>query len=91
MASANAEAFVFALKEEDRPMTHPPITRLQAQEPQKLEQIIQKVRALRALTTSTGFMTTRSVGLLLANLSPDELVKVSEALELTPREMPRSR
>ena len=71
-------------------MTHPPIiTRLQ--EPQKLEQIIQKVRALRALTTSTGFMTTRSVGLLLANLSPDELVKVSEALELTPREMQRSR
>lgn len=54
-----------------------------------LQEIILKVKALRRLTTTTGFHTTRSIGMLLANLSPDELVEVSEALELTPREMPR--
>ena len=54
----------------------------------KLEEIIRKVRSLRSLTKTTGFYTTRSIGVLLAGLSPDELVEVSEALELTPREMP---
>jgi hypothetical protein len=57
----------------------------------KLEEIIRKVQTLRTLTKTTGFFTTRSIGALLANLSPDELVEVAEALELTPREMPRTR
>ena len=56
---------------------------------QHLEEVIKKVRNLRSLTKSTGFFTTRSIGALLANLSPDELAEVGEALELTPREMPR--
>ena len=56
-----------------------------------LEEVIRKVRSLRNLTKDTGFFTTRSIGALLANLSPDELVEVSEALQLTPREMPRTR
>jgi hypothetical protein len=58
---------------------------------QKLDEIIRKVRSLRSLTQSTGFFTTRSIGALLTNLSPEELVVVAEALELTPREMPHTR
>jgi len=54
-----------------------------------LDDIIEKVRKLRSLTRETGFHTTRSIGMLLANLSPDELVQVSEALHLTPREISR--
>ena len=57
----------------------------------KLNEIVRKVQALRNLTKSTGFYTTKSVGVLLANLSPDELVEVGEALELTPRELSRTR
>lgn len=55
---------------------------------QQLEEVIRKVRNLRSLTKSTGFFTTKSIGALLANLSPDELAEVGEALELTPRELP---
>jgi hypothetical protein len=49
-----------------------------------LQVIIEKVRQLQDLTRTTGFHTTRSVGMLLATLSPDELVEVSKALHLTP-------
>ena len=49
-----------------------------------LHEIIEKVRKLKELTNTTGFHTTRSIGMLLANLSPDELVLVSEALHLNP-------
>ncbi len=52
-----------------------------------LQDIIAKVRKLQELTRTTGFHTTRSIGLLLANLSPDELVRVSDALHLSPREL----
>jgi len=45
---------------------------------QELEQIARKVRVLRNFTKDTGFFTTRSVGTLLQNLSPDELVTVAE-------------
>lgn len=55
----------------------------------KLKEIIQKVRSLRSLTKNTGFYTTKSIGALLSNLSPDELVVVAESLELTTPEMPR--
>ena len=61
----------------------------QQQPKQNMEEIIRKVRALRALTKTTGFYTTKSIGALLANLTPDELVTVSEALELMPREIPQ--
>ncbi len=43
-----------------------------------LDEIVRKVRALRALTTATGFSTNRSVGELLDKLSPDDLIKVGE-------------
>jgi hypothetical protein len=45
-----------------------------------LQVIIEKVRELQQLTARTGFRTTRSVGELLANLTPDELVEVNKAL-----------
>ncbi len=56
---------------------------------QEVAEIISKVKKLRSLTKETGFFTNRSVGQLLASLSPDELVEVSDALQLTPREMPK--
>ena len=43
-----------------------------------LEEIARRIRALRALSTATGFSTNRSVGELLDKLSQDELVKVGE-------------
>jgi hypothetical protein len=43
-----------------------------------LEDIVRKVRALRALTTATGFSTNRSVGELLDKLSQEDLIKVGE-------------
>ena len=52
-----------------------------------LQPIIEKVRKLQQLTKTTGFHTTRSIGQLMADLTPDELVEVSEALHLTPREL----
>ena len=48
---------------------------------QELEQIAHKVKVLRAFTRDTGFFTTRSVGTLLQNLSPDELATVAELSE----------
>ena len=52
-----------------------------------LTEIIDKVRKLLALTRTTGFHTTRSIGMVLADLSPDELAEVSEALDLTPKQL----
>jgi hypothetical protein len=46
-----------------------------------LAPIIEKVRKLQDLTRSTGFHTSRSIGALLANLTPEELVVVSEGLD----------
>jgi hypothetical protein len=48
-----------------------------------LTDIIDKVRKLQQLTKTTGFQTGRSVCALLTNLTPDELVEVSEALNIT--------
>ena len=50
-----------------------------------LTEIIEKVRKLQQLTKTTGFQTGRSVCALLTNLTPDELVEVSEALNLPPQ------
>jgi hypothetical protein len=50
-----------------------------------LTPIIDKVRNLLALTRTTGFHTTRSIGAVLADLSPDELAEVSKALDLSQR------
>ena len=51
-----------------------------------LNEIVRRIRALRALRKSTGFSTNRSVGELLAKLSPDELVSVGEAFLLNPND-----
>jgi hypothetical protein len=47
-----------------------------------LTDTIEKVRKLLELTQRTGFQTGRSICKLLADLSPDELVEVSTALNL---------
>ena len=49
-----------------------------------LQPIIDKVRSLKELTQTTGFHTTRSIGILLADLTPDELVLVNDALKNNP-------
>ena len=46
----------------------------------ELAEVIEKVRNLLELQSRTGFRTTRSVGALLADLSPDELAEVNRAL-----------
>lgn len=67
--------------------------RSRAMEPSKrkeeVAEVIRKVKQLRQLTKETGFFTNKSVGQLLAPLTPDELVEVADSLQLTPREMPR--
>lgn len=45
-----------------------------------LKTIIDKVIKLQQLTKTTGFHTTRSISQLMANLTPEELVLVSEAI-----------
>ena len=56
---------------------------------QEVAEVISKVKKLRQLTKETGFFTTKRVGQLLAPLSPDELCEVNDAIQLTPRELPR--
>jgi hypothetical protein len=46
-----------------------------------LQEMVDKVRALRELTQTTGFKTSRSVGDLLGRLTADELSQVSLALQ----------
>ena len=52
---------------------------------QELQQIAHKVKVLRAFTRDTGFFTTRSVGTLLQNLSPEELVIIAELSATEPQ------
>lgn len=47
----------------------------------ELQQVVNKVRALRELTRTTGFKTSRSVGELLGRLSADDLSVVSLELQ----------
>ena len=46
----------------------------------KFQNIAEKVIALRELTKTTGFQTSRSQGELLGRLTPDELVAVALVL-----------
>jgi hypothetical protein len=46
-----------------------------------LQEIVNKVRAMRELTKTTSFQTSRSVGTLLGRLDPDDLANVSLALQ----------
>lgn len=56
-----------------------------------LEAIIKKIQSLRSLTETTGFFTHRTIGTLLSRLPVDDLVAVSDALKLKPREMPQGK
>lgn len=47
----------------------------------ELQDVVAKVRALRALTETTNFQTSRSIGALLGRLSPDDLAAVSLELQ----------
>lgn len=49
-----------------------------------LNEIVRRVRALRALSKATGFSTNRTVGEMLEKLSQDELVSVGEVFLLNP-------
>ena len=55
----------------------------------ELEAIADKVKILRHCTKETGFITTRSVGQLMANLTADEIVIVCTLAGITPPEMRR--
>jgi hypothetical protein len=57
---------------------------------QELKELIEKVKALRVLTKMTGAFTGRRIGALLGNLATEDLVLVSNALQLKPRELPRT-
>jgi len=46
-----------------------------------LREIVAKVQALKQMTRSTGFLTSRSIGQLLGRLDADDLALVAEALE----------
>jgi hypothetical protein len=46
-----------------------------------LQELVNKVRAMRELTKATNFQTSRSVGALLGRLNPDDLATVSLALQ----------
>ena len=58
--------------------------------PEELAELIQKVQALRVLTKMTGVFTSRRIGALLEALCTEDMVLVSKALQLKPREMPRT-
>jgi hypothetical protein len=45
-----------------------------------LKAIADKVLSLQTLTRETGFHTSRSIGALLANLSPDQLAAIGDYL-----------
>ncbi|MBI3476674.1 MAG: hypothetical protein HY010_13155 [Acidobacteria bacterium] len=46
-----------------------------------LRELVNKVRALRELTKTTSFQTSRSIGALLGRLTPDDLALVSLELQ----------
>jgi len=58
--------------------------------PEELADLIQQVQALRTVTKTTGVYTSRRIGSLLENLSTEDMVLVGKALQLKPREMPRT-
>jgi hypothetical protein len=58
--------------------------------PEELADLIQKVQALRTVTKTTGVYTSRRIGALLEGLSTEDMVLVGKALQLKPREMPRT-
>lgn len=58
--------------------------------PEELTELVRQVQALRAVTKMTGVFTSRRIGSLLEGLSTEDMVEVGKALQLKPREMPRT-
>lgn len=58
--------------------------------PDELSEVIEKVKALRTVTKTTGVYTSRSIGEILKPLHVEDLILVGKALQLKPREMPRT-
>jgi hypothetical protein len=53
----------------------------------ELAEIVRQIRALKTVTRKTGFITNRTVGEMLKQLSKDDLVAVGEALQLHPQDL----
>jgi hypothetical protein len=53
----------------------------------ELAEVVRKIHALRTVTKTTGFFTTKSIIEILGKLSTDDLTAVGEALQLKPREL----
>jgi len=51
-----------------------------------LNEVVRRIRALRALSKSTGFSTNRTVCEMLERLSQEDLVSIGEAFLLTPND-----
>lgn len=49
-----------------------------------LDEIVRRIRALRALHKSTGFSQNRTIGEMLEGLSQEDLIKIGEAFLQTP-------
>jgi wyosine [tRNA(Phe)-imidazoG37] synthetase (radical SAM superfamily) len=49
----------------------------------ELVEIVRQVHALRTITKKTGFITNRSIGVMLSKLSQPDLVAVGEALQMS--------
>jgi hypothetical protein len=60
---------------------------IQPQLTPELAEVVRKIHALRTVTKTTGFFTTKSIIEILEKLSQDDLVAVGEALKLKPREL----
>lgn len=52
----------------------------------ELVELVRQIRALRAVTRKTGFITNRTIGTMLAKLSTPDLVAVGEALQIKPED-----
>jgi hypothetical protein len=53
----------------------------------ELAEVVRKIHALRTVTKTTGFFTTKTIIDILGKLSEDDLIAVGEALKLKPREL----
>ena len=63
------------------------MTMPQTQLTPELADVVRKIHALRTVTKTTGFFTTKSIIDILSKLSQDDLISVGEALKLKPREL----
>ncbi len=58
--------------------------------PDDLKEVVQQVLDLRRVSKITGFNTLHEIVAILSKLSPSDLIAVGRAMDLKPKEMPRS-